>query len=132
MAKVLFVDDDEVERVYAKEVLEPRGYTVIFANDGEEALDTYRRVDVKVDVVVTDLRMPRINGLRLIRELKEWDPGVEIIATSGVNADQLLLAEDYGAQTLLIKPWHPRDLMNAIDEAVRRRGTDGGWGHAWD
>ena len=131
MATILFVDDDEFERVYAKEVLERRGHNVIFASDGEAALETYRSVDVHIDVVVTDLRMPRLNGLRLIRELKEWDPRAEIIAASGVNADQLLLAEDYGARTLLIKPWHPRDLLQAIEDCTRYRLATSGWDQVW-
>jgi two-component system cell cycle sensor histidine kinase/response regulator CckA len=134
MARVLFVDDDELERTYAQEVLEPRGHEVVFAPDGAAALEIYRNVDARIDVVVTDLKMPRVNGLRLIRELKEWDPRAEIIATSGVNADQLLLAEDYGARILLIKPWHPRDLLAAIDEAARFRiaSTRLGWERSWD
>jgi CheY-like chemotaxis protein len=134
MARILFVDDDELERVYAQEILEPRGHDVAFATNGAEALEIYRAIDARIDVVITDLRMPRINGLRLIRELKEWDPKAEIIATSGVNADQLLLAEDYGARTLLIKPWHPRDLLAAIDEAVRHRSAEKklGWDGSWD
>ena len=131
MAAILFVDDDEMERIYAKEILEPRGHEVIFADDGEAALDIYRNVDVNVDVVITDLRMPRLNGLRLIRELKEWDPRAQIIATSGVNADQLLLAEDYGARAILLKPWSPRDLLAAIDQAVRARTAEKGWDRPW-
>lgn len=131
MATILFVDDDELERAYAEEILKLRGHEVLFAEDGQAALDTYRSVDVRIDVVVTDLRMPRVSGLRLIRELKEWDPRAEIIATSGVNADQLLLAEDYGARTLLIKPWHPLQLLEAIEEGVRHRTTPSGWDQAW-
>jgi CheY-like chemotaxis protein len=116
MATILFVDDDEMERYFAREILEPRGHRVLYAGDGETALRIFG--SESVDVVVTDLAMPRLNGLRLIQQLLEEDPRVRVIAASGVNADQLDLAEDFGAVAVLKKPWDPRAFLDTLERIL--------------
>ena len=66
MANILIVDDEETDRVIEKTILEDAGHRVHFARDGQAALDVY--ADSPADVVVTDLKMPRLNGLRLIQQ----------------------------------------------------------------
>lgn len=112
MATILFVDDDEMERTFAREILEPRGHRVLYAGDGETALKVFSTESI--DVVVTDLAMPRLNGLRLIKRLRAEDPEVHVIAASGINADQLDLAEDMGAIAVLQKPWDPRKFLDTL------------------
>lgn len=124
MATILFVDDDEMERYFAREVLEPRGHRVLYAGDGESALRIFDHDEV--DVVVTDLAMPRLNGLRLIQQLRERDRHVRIIAASGINADQLDMAEDFGAIAVLQKPWDPRAFLETLERIVQDRGAGGG------
>ncbi|MEK9501417.1 response regulator [Gaopeijia maritima] len=136
MATILFVDDDEVERIFAREVLEPRGHKVLFAGDGESALEIYRRPGLDIDVVVTDLAMPRLNGLRLIKALREYDPEARIIAASGIAADQLDLAEEFGAVAALSKPWSPPRFVAALDDVLTRAEaardwTRGHWEEIW-
>lgn len=116
MATILFVDDDEMERAFAREILEPRGHRVLYAGDGESALKVYRTEDV--DVVVTDLAMPKLNGLRLIQELRGVDAEVKVIAASGINADQLDMAEDLGAIAVLQKPWDPREFLDMLKDVL--------------
>ena len=127
MATILFVDDDEMERVFAGELLEPRGHELLFAGDGEAALEIFAAE--KVDVVVTDLAMPRLNGLRLIRRLRELDGHVPVIAASGVAADQLLLAEDLGAVAILQKPWDPAAFLEVLHQCLGLHGDafEGVW-----
>lgn len=116
MATILFVDDDEMERYFAREILEPRGHRVLYAGDGETALRVFDHEDV--DVVVTDLAMPRLNGLRLIQQLRERDRHVRVIAASGINADQLDMAEDFGALAVLQKPWDPKAFLEALERIL--------------
>ncbi len=124
MATILFVDDDEMERYFAREVLEPRGHRVLYAGDGESALRIFDHDEV--DVVVTDLAMPRLNGLRLIQQLRERDRHVRIIAASGINADQLDMAEDFGAIAVLQKPWDPRAFLDTLSRILEDRGAGSG------
>lgn len=127
MANVLIVDDEEADRVIQKTILEDAGHRVFFAQDGEAALKVY--ASSPVDVVITDLKMPRLNGLRLIEQLKELDPNAMVLAVSGVSADQLDLATEMGAARTLFKPLEPSDLVEAIEEALNQRGDRrDGWG----
>jgi len=111
MNRVLIVDDDESSRFLLGQLLEDAGHAVAYAGDGAAALERLRRRDI--DVVVTDLAMPGVNGLRLIRELTDGG-GVPVVAVSGQNAEQLLLAEDYGAKATLFKPIDREELLRAI------------------
>jgi CheY-like chemotaxis protein len=131
VARILFVDDDEVEQLFAREILESRGHEVVCAADGEEALTVYRSEGIYIDVVVTDLAMPRLNGLRLVRELLEIDPRVTVLAASGRNADQLDLAEGSGVAGVFFKPWDPKNFLEKLEALVEERKTEGRTLPAW-
>lgn len=123
MALILVVDDEEMERVFQRAVLESAGHQLVFASDGEAALKHVQ--ELSLDAVVTDLAMPNFNGLRFIRELKESGSMVPIIAVSGRAADQLDLAQDYGAAVVLTKPVNPRELLDAVDTVLDSRNSSG-------
>lgn len=125
MARVLFVDDDKVEQLFAREILSSRGHHVVLADDGAEALEIYRQEGMYIDVVVTDLAMPRLNGLRLISELRRLDPRITILAASGRNADQLDLAEDAGVAAIFYKPWDPARFLQTLEGLVTTTQADG-------
>ena len=65
----------------------------------------------KVDLVITDLAMPKLNGLRLIQHIIEHDPRASIIAVSGVSPEQLDMAEQFGATRVMFKPLQPEELL---------------------
>ncbi|MEQ9568947.1 MAG: response regulator, partial [Longimicrobiales bacterium] len=90
-----------------------------------EALEIYRREGMYIDAVVTDLAMPRLNGLRLISELRALDPRVTILAASGRNADQLDLAEDAGVAAVFYKPWDPSRFLRTLESLLPTTQTDG-------
>ena len=114
MARILIVDDDESDRLFERAILEDAGHTLFFASDGEAALRAYRQH--RIEIVITDLHMPNLNGLQLIRELKEIDPLATIIAVSGVAAGQLQRAQDLGAVKTIKKPVMPSELYAALQE----------------
>jgi CheY-like chemotaxis protein len=117
MAQILVADWDEIERVHLWKILEKAGHELLFAKDGKQAVEIWEKNPI--DLVITELLMPELSGLRLIRELVERDPGVRIIAISLENADQLDLAEDFGAAKILYKPVMPKALSNAVEETLR-------------
>jgi CheY-like chemotaxis protein len=131
MARILFVDDDELEQVFAREILSLGQHEVVQARDGEEAVSIYRREGLYIDAVVTDLAMPRLNGLRLIQELREIAPDVILIAASGRNADQLDLAEGYGVDAVLLKPWDPAQFLEILENLIHRRDAVGRTVPSW-
>jgi CheY-like chemotaxis protein len=118
MARILIVDDDEMERLLARTILEKLGHELYMAEDGEDALEIFRAEDI--DVVVTDMVMPHVDGLSFIREIRRMDAGVEVIAVSGVSSDELGLAHELGAFATLAKPVDPEKLVEAVNAAVKR------------
>ena len=126
MARILIVDDEESDRLFERAILEDRGHSLFFASDGAAALEAYR--NHRIEIVITDLHMPRLNGLQLIRELKENDPYCMIIAVSGVAAGQLGRAQDLGAAKTIKKPVMPSELLAAIREVLDPDDTADPWG----
>lgn len=120
MSRILIVDDEESDRLFERAILEDQGHTLFFASDGEGALRAYRQH--RIEIVITDLHMPNLNGLQLIRELKEIDPLATIIAVSGVAAGQLSRAQELGAVKTIKKPVMPSELKAALLE-IRNPGT---------
>ena len=127
MARILIVDDEELDRVLERSILEDAGHELLFASDGQAALQLYR--EEEVDLVITDLAMPRINGLRLIRMLLEEDPDARVIAVSGVSPEQLPTAEDLGARGTLFKPLDRDVLLDSVEAVLR--GSEVSWEDMW-
>ena len=116
MARILIVDDEEMDRVLERAILESAGHELLYAGDGEVALKVCR--EAPVDLVVTDLAMPNFNGLRFIKELREEGFRIPIIAISGWAQDQLDLAKDYGADLTLFKPIDGYELLKSVHEML--------------
>ncbi len=72
----------------------------------------------EVDVVVTDLAMPYLDGLRLIKEILAIDEEARIIAVSGVRSDELVVAERLGAVRTMVKPFQPEELLEVVSEVL--------------
>lgn len=119
MAKILIADDEEMDRVFLDQVLGPAGHKLFFAPDGKVALRSYQ--ENEIDVVIADLVMPELGGLQLIEELTTKDPFAVIIAVSGAAPEHLKTALNLGAFVTLEKPLDPKDLVEAVADAVRRR-----------
>ena len=129
MANVLIVDDDEMDRFLGSRIVEDAGHTAFFAGDGEVALQMYKDNDIAL--VITDLRMPNVDGLRLIGDLLAHDPEAAIIVVSG-DVDQLEKAERFGVHAGLIKPIEPEELIGRVQEALAHLATGGDmWGSGW-
>lgn len=127
MGVILVVDDEQSSREILSSFLEGAGYDVVRASDGQEALDLLQKHYVRA--IVTDLRMPNVNGLRLIRSLRENGDTIPILAVSGINRDQLMLAEDYGANVGLSKPVDRDELIKIMKQVLSDSRDD--WSGVW-
>ena len=125
MARILIVDDEEMDRLVGRSTLEDLGHELLFAPDGEVALMIYQ--SQHVDVVITDLAMPQLNGFRLIREILAADSSARIIAVTGVSPEMLPTAEELGAVYTMHKPIDPQELVQAVDEALVEVPLDDPW-----
>jgi CheY-like chemotaxis protein len=117
VARILVVDDEEMDRVLLQTILESAGHELLFASDGEGALQLLQ--DEEVDLVVTDLAMPDFNGLRFIKEIRDLGLLHPVVAISGWAADQLDLAERYGADATLFKPIDGNALLKIVHEILK-------------
>lgn len=114
--QVLVVDDEEFVLESAQQTLEATGYTVRTALDAAAALRVVEKE--AIDLVITDLRMPEMSGLDLIRRLRKQDRSLPIVAASGVADGRTEEALDAGAQTFLAKPFTAENLEAALQEAL--------------
>ena len=119
-ATILVVDDDAAMRDYLKEDLEREGFSVEVANDGRAGLERVRRGGV--DLVVSDVKMPEIDGLDLLREIRAVEPCPCVITITAFGSiDTAIRAVKLGAYDFLIKPFEMDRLLLTIDKALAER-----------
>jgi two-component system, cell cycle sensor histidine kinase and response regulator CckA len=116
---VLVVDDEDLVRSMAKELLEELGYRVLTARDGIEGLEVYRESAQHVDLVLLDLVMPRMGGRECLRALQRLDPKVRVLLSSGwLGDEQERGAPLDGAAGFLPKPYQLAVLASAVARAL--------------
>ena len=113
---ILLVEDEEAVRKLARITLEGRGYHVTDAPDGESALRLLT-LDHPVDILVTDITMPGIDGRQLAEQVQRCRPGLGVVFVSGYVADMARLNDLPGA-IFLPKPFTPSDLLRAVGRVV--------------
>jgi DNA-binding NtrC family response regulator len=118
--RVLVVDDDNDARVGLAHLLREHGFRVETARDGFKAL---RKVaDFAPDLLLTDLRMPGMDGLTLVRKARELDPdNVAIVMTAYGAVDSALVAIRDGAADYVLKPFRVDDFLRVVEPALARR-----------
>jgi EAL domain-containing protein (putative c-di-GMP-specific phosphodiesterase class I) len=117
-ARVLVVDDEPEMRHLMTRMLQNAGYDVRSAPDGEEAL---RVLDTDtVDLVVTDLAMPRADGLTVLRRIRERNDELPVLLVAGEpTTDSAIRAVRYRATEYLTKPFDPETLLDAVRRALQ-------------
>jgi two-component system, cell cycle sensor histidine kinase and response regulator CckA len=110
---VLLVDDALAVRGLARRVLDAEGYGVLEAASGEEALQLAEESD-RVDVLLTDFRLPGINGIELARRLAAQNPDLVTIYMSGYGAEVLAGEELVPGSTFVEKPFSPAELAMTV------------------
>ena len=117
---ILIVDDDASVLAIAQQTLEAFGYIPITAEDGARAIGIFARRHAEIGAVVTDMVMPVMDGIALIAGLKNIDPAVRIVATTGsAGYDAALIRA--GASQVLNKPFTAETLLRAVAGALASR-----------
>jgi two-component system chemotaxis response regulator CheY len=117
---VLVVDDSESIREVVKLTLEDEGFNVITGNDGVHALNVIE--GKSVDLIITDLHMPNLDGIGFIRRIREQKSflGIPILfLTTESQLEKKMEAKDAGATGCFCKPFMPKKLLNAVNRVVR-------------
>jgi CheY-like chemotaxis protein len=119
---ILLVDDEIAIRNLARLMLAECGYTVLTADSGESALETYRSKKDMVSLVILDLNMPGMGGQKCLEEILKIDPAEKVVIASGYGVDSTTeqgLAP--GAQGYVSKPYELRTLLKVVREILDQR-----------
>jgi DNA-binding response OmpR family regulator len=124
LTKVLVVDDDSDTTDLLRIILEPMAFEVITANTGEEGIQLAR--NLSPDVMVVDLLMPGMDGLKVLRSVRQFST-IPILILSAVNKPNIAeQALDDGADDFLIKPMNSNVLVASINRLARRARVEHG------
>jgi len=119
---ILVVDDEENAREGLSKILSKEGYSVEVASDGKEAIDRLKKV--RFDLVITDMRMPQMDGFEVLREIKKMsdDIGVIMITAFG-EVDSYFEAMNLGAFEYINKPVKVDELKRVISKVLEERAA---------
>ena len=123
-ATILLVEDEELLRAGVQEVLEIQGYTVITAPDGEQALACLGAQTI--DLIITDLVMPKMDGVDFVKQLRKIKPDLPVIVVSGSTRN---IMQRYGIDSIQVpganaslpKPFKSVDLIEQVRQLLAAR-----------
>ncbi len=118
--RILVADDDHIEKEYLATILERAGYETVTAGDGREALEKIPAC--MPDLVLTDLKMPYLNGLELLSEIKANYPDIEVIIITGyATVESAINAMKVGAIDYISKPFNVEEVKIIIEKTLKQK-----------
>ena len=119
MANILAVDDDEKIRDLLSTLLRRKGHHVLTASHGQKGIDVFRRE--RPDVTILDFEMPDMDGLVVLRQIREIDPHAPVIMLTGAGTDVLeKQARELGVTDFLAKGFSLHELGAALNQILQR------------
>jgi two-component system, cell cycle sensor histidine kinase and response regulator CckA len=116
---ILLVDDEELVRLVARAVLGYRGYHIVEAIHGLDAVEKYRAQPGKIDLVLMDLHMPKMNGWDALARIREINPSAQVVMLSGGSTDDLPDSlKKLGAAAILQKPFENIELVQLVRKTL--------------
>ena len=120
--KVLFIDDEEGIRKVMSIILADAGYKVLMAQDGKSGLEICHKDSPQI--VITDIRMPHMDGIEVLKKIKEADPEIEVVVVTGYGDMELAIqALQLDASDFITKPINDEALFVALERAKERYAT---------
>ncbi len=120
--KVLLVEDEEKLASLLKNAIGDSFYSFTLAHDGKDGLEKF--IKITPDIVITDITMPRLNGLEMAKEIRKIDSDIPIIILSAYSeSDKFLGAIDIGVVKYFIKPFDPDELLDYIENLGEKIGS---------
>ncbi|KAB2952115.1 EAL domain-containing protein [Heliorestis acidaminivorans] len=119
---ILLVEDDENIRIQMERILKRFFHQVFLAQDGEEGLEIFRSKSKEIDIVITDIAMPNMNGLDMVQAMEEYRLNQPVIVISAHNdSDNLLKAISVGVDHFIIKPVNVDKLTKVLHKVILQR-----------
>ncbi len=121
--RILIVDDDETIRSTLSDYFTDIGYDVVTADDGEDALAKF--IPEKFDCIISDLFMPVVDGLELLKRIRLQDSDVSFLIITGIpGVDSAVNAMKEGAYDYITKPFHMEDIRLKVERAIHVKKTE--------
>ncbi|MFZ5447907.1 MAG: response regulator [Thermodesulfobacteriota bacterium] len=119
-ATILVVENGEMLRPLICEILQREGYDVLAAQDGEAALSVWKHHQGPIDLVLTDVVMPKMSGKQLVKRLRLLKPEIKVIYMSGYELGLLSADNKYDSNAWFIqKPFRPAELSKLVGEILK-------------
>ncbi len=122
--KILVVDDELTLLKTVRAYLEQEGYSMQTAVDGRSALHTFR--DFQPDLVVLDIMLPELDGLEVLRQIRQTSEAYVIMLTARADETDKIIGLGLGADDYITKPFSPRELVARVKAALRRASGSNG------
>lgn len=121
MGRVLVIDDEAIVRISCQRVLTPEGYDVVATSRGDEAIELLE--NEHFDAVLTDLKMPDMDGFEVLKIIKERWPDIQVIIITGYGTISTAVeAIKLGAFEYIEKPFTPEDILRVVTKAKQDKG----------
>ena len=116
--KIVIADNESVIRMDVREMLEEAGHEVVGeAVNGKKAVELARRY--KPDLCILDVKMPEMDGISAVKEIKKVDPNAKIVMCSAMGQQAMVIeAIQAGARDFIVKPFQPDRVLEAVRKAV--------------
>ncbi len=119
--RVLVIDDEAIVRISCQRVLTPEGYDVVATSRGDEAIELLE--NEHFDAVLTDLKMPDMDGFEVLKIIKERWPDIQVIIITGYGTISTAVeAIKLGAFEYIEKPFTPEDILRVVTKAKQDKG----------
>jgi len=114
---ILLIEDDEILRITVSDTLKKMGWAVMTAEDGQEGLNIIKKNSF--NIVISDIRLPKINGIEVLKEIKNYHPNTDVIMiTAFGNIEDAVGIIKFGAYDYISKPFHTDDLIFRIKKII--------------
>jgi DNA-binding NtrC family response regulator len=130
MSFILIVEDDEVLLGLISSLLRREGHDVRAANSATAALEVLEKEKDQCELVLTDFEMKPMNGLQMVSRIVQKSPGMKILFMSGYPSVAHAVEEQFGADSLVIKPFAAPELMRKIKKMLHKRSRKANRGGA--
>jgi len=115
--KILICEDESDSKKALTDLLAKRNYEIFTASDGEESIEKAKRL--KPDLMLLDIRMPKVDGIEVAREIRKFDSGVKIIFITAFESPELCRESmQYDISDYLVKPLPPEAILKSLREAL--------------
>ena len=121
---VMVIDDEDIVRFSLRKKLSKFGYNVISLDKAEDALYMIKSQEVRVDFIVTDIKLRKMDGIEFLRHIKSLELSIPVIITGQGNVDDAIQALRYGARDFIKKPVDENEIASIIRSEVKRRSQE--------